>query len=296
MRYSIRSWPLLGLLLLLSWQVSAQDVVSSIRPLHLITLAISDGVTEPAELIPANASPHTFALRPSDMQRLTDARLIFWVGPELEQFLIRPLQRTSARVVQLHESEDAVPRLHQHLHRHHDHDHHDHDAHIWLDPENALQIAEVIHAELVQLYPHQQGRLDTNLAQFRQQVAALDAELEQQLAPLRERGFFVFHDAYGHFVEHYRLRQLGYFTLDPSRQPGARHLAQIRQRLQQSDAVCVFSEPQFTAAVVQSVSRGTGARMGELDPLGRDVEVSAQGYIDFLRQLGDAFSDCLTPE
>lgn len=293
-------------LLLFSAQSQAQQVVTTIKPLQLIASAVMDGVAKPTQLLPDNASPHTFSLRPSDMQLITDAELIFWVGPDIEAFLIRPLQRTEAKIVQFYGSPDQE---HEHDHEdnhddgHDNHDHsqhehdehhdHDHDAHIWLDPENAAEIAVQMTAALTQLMPENEAQLMQNLSAFKETLDELDQSIKAQLEPVKEKGFFVFHDAYGHFVGHYGLNQIGHFTVDPARQPGARHLAQIRQELDAGNAICVFSEPQFTSAVVETITRGTGVGHGVLDPLARDFEPSATAYFEYLQQLADAFSGCL---
>ncbi|WP_407670262.1 zinc ABC transporter substrate-binding protein [Nitrincola tapanii] len=167
---------------------------------------------------------------------------------------------------------------------------------MWLDPVNALEIARVMAQSLTEIYPQHQARVQENLQAFETQIQALDQKIAEQLAPVQTKGFFVFHDAYGHFVSHYGLNQLGYFTLDPARQPGARHLAAIRKQLEDAQAVCVFSEPQFTPAVVESVSRGTTVRKGELDPLARDIPTQPGAYALFLQDLSQRFLDCLQDE
>lgn len=307
----VRSLPLAALLFF-SVQLHAQQVVTTLKPVQLIALAVMEGVAEPVQLLPDSASPHTFALRPSDMQLLTEADLIFWVGPDMEQFLVRPLQRTEATIVQLYHSDeddhasdashahghDDKDHGHSHGHSHghdhgHDHHDHDHDAHIWLDPENAADIAVQMTAALVRLMPEHSDQLQQNLEQFKTALQELDTVLQAQLLPVQGKGFFLFHDAYGHFVEHYGLNQLGYFTVDPARQPGARHLAQIRQQLDDGKAVCVFSEPQFTSAVVNTITRGLDVRQGVLDPLARDIEPTPTGYLTYLQQLADSFAGCL---
>ena len=290
-------------LMLFSSQVVAQQVVTTIKPLQLIASAVLEGVAEPQQLLPDNASPHTFSLRPSDMQMITDADVIFWVGPDMEQFLVRPLQRTDAKIVQLyhgHDHDHGHSHDHDHGHSHghdhghsHDHHDHDHDSHIWLDPHNAAEIAVSMAAAVSRVMPEHREQLMENLALFKERLDELDHALSAQLAPVQEKGFFVFHDAYGHFVKHYGLNQLGYFTVDPARQPGARHLAQIRQQLDDGNAVCVFSEPQFTSAVVETITRGTSVGQGELDPLARNFEPSSTAYLEYLQSLADSFTECL---
>ena len=46
------------------------DVVTSIRPLAFIAAGIADGVTETQVLLPDGASPHDYALKPSDLKKI----------------------------------------------------------------------------------------------------------------------------------------------------------------------------------------------------------------------------------
>jgi zinc transport system substrate-binding protein len=86
---------------------------------------------------------------------------------------------------------------------------------------------------------------------------------------------------------------MGYFTVNPDRKPGAKTLIGIKRTLKENQARCVFSEPQFTPAVVESVVRGSNAKIGVLDPIGIDVEVGAGSYFIFLNAMADDFVDCL---
>lgn len=178
------------------------------------------------------------------------------------------------------------------------HDGHNHgagsDPHIWLDPANAEILAHQIEAALSEVDPSNKARYKQNLQRFIKNLKAVDQQLEQQLSPLKQQGYFVFHDGYQGFEQHYQLNHLGAFTLSPERRPGARHLAEIAQQLQQQQAVCVFSEPQFSPALIDNLIDGTSTRKGELDPMAVDVTADAQGYFNLLRQLGQSFSDCLS--
>jgi len=313
--------------------VAQGEVMTSIKPLGLIAAAIGDGVSAPAILIEDGASPHHYALKPSAMRGLMDAKLVFWIGPELERFLDKPLARTSAHTLALISKgeHDAEGSEHEHEHDEHDHDEHEHEheheaeheehdadhaaepehdeheagdghdhggleVHPWLDPLDALEMARAMHREMVELYPDQRARLDSNLARFETSIKDTDRTIDEMLSPLRDRGFYVFHDAYSGFVEHYGLNQLGYFTLEPSQKPGARHLAEIRDRLEAQQAVCVLSEPQFSSALVESVTDGLALKRGELDPLAIGVVPSPDAYTEFMLDLARRFERCLSPE
>ena len=59
-------------------------VVATIKPLHSLVAGVMQGVGAPDLLIPGTASPHTYSLKPSDARRLAEARVVFWIGPEIE--------------------------------------------------------------------------------------------------------------------------------------------------------------------------------------------------------------------
>jgi hypothetical protein len=61
-------------------------VLTSLKPLQLIAAAVQEGVGQPDVLLPPGASPHQYALRPSDVRRIRDATLVYWIGSGLETF------------------------------------------------------------------------------------------------------------------------------------------------------------------------------------------------------------------
>ncbi|OSN04770.1 zinc ABC transporter substrate-binding protein [Lonsdalea iberica] len=317
--------------------IASADVVTSIRPLAFIAAAITDGVTPTEVLLPDGASPHDYALRPSDVQRLQSSELVIWVGPEMETFLQKPLsqippnrqitlsalpeiQAAMIKASHRHSESDHDGDSHQadhdeHTHAAEVHDEHDEDhahgaaaieeehddghhhgefnMHIWLSPEMAQASAIAIHDKLLELMPQNKDKLDANLTQFTEKLAHTDKNIVNMLSPVRNKGYFVFHDAYGYFEQHYGLSPLGYFTINPAISPGAQRLHQIRTQLVEHKAECVFAEPQFRPAVISAVAKGTQVRMGVLDPLGSDIALDKDSYARFLLQLSNQYLSCL---
>lgn len=122
---------------------AAPKVVVSIKPLHSIVSAVMQGVGKPELIVSGNASPHDFALKPSQAKLLQDADLIFWVGHELELFLEKPLKTIAAdaTAIELMDAEGLVKfevrdlievtrKEHDHEEEHAEHEHEeDHDEH-----------------------------------------------------------------------------------------------------------------------------------------------------------------------
>lgn len=298
----------LGFAATLSAPASAA-VVASIKPLGFIAAAIADGVTPVEVLLPDGASEHDYALRPSDVKRLQGADLVVWIGPEMEAFIsktasafpaeknleiarlptVKPLLITGAEEEDGHH--DEGDEHHDAAHEHHHHG--EYNMHLWMSPEIARQSAVAIHEKLLELMPQRKDKLDANLQQFEAELAKSDTQIARQLAPVKGKGYFVFHDAYSYFEKHYGLTPLGHFTVNPEIQPGAQRLHQIRTQLVEQKATCVFAEPQFRPAVIDAVARGTQVRKGTLDPLGMDISLAKDSYVKFLSQLSSQYESCL---
>ena len=76
-------------------------VAVSIKPIHSLIAAVMDGVAEPYLIVAGAASPHAYALRPSDAKALSRAGVVFWGGPGMERFLEKPLAALAGKTVRL---------------------------------------------------------------------------------------------------------------------------------------------------------------------------------------------------
>ncbi|MBD2796748.1 zinc ABC transporter substrate-binding protein ZnuA [Xenorhabdus sp. 18] len=292
------------------------DVITSIRPLGFIAAAIADGVTKTQVLLPDGASPHDYALRPLDVQKINQADLVVWVGPDMETFLAKPIAKiernkqlalaelSAIKPLLLKNSEEsksgedgknlsAESYQHKHEENHGHHHHGEYNMHLWLSPEIAGEAAKAIYERLVEQYPQQKQQLEVNLRKFNGQLAQTDKNIANVLKPIRKQGYFVFHDAYGYFEKHYQLAPLGVFTVNPEIQPGAQRLHNIRTQLVEQKARCIFAEPQFRPAVIHAVAKGTDVRIGILDPLGSGIVLDRDSYMEFITQLSKQYASCL---
>lgn len=305
-------------------------VVASIKPVHSLVAAVMEGVGEPELLVKGAASPHAYALRPSEARALEQAKVVFWVGEGLETFLAGPLETLggNARVVKLVDAHDLVEldfreggpfEAHDHgEHEGHAHDHdddeaghdggdghaheghghegHDHgaiDMHLWLDPSNAKAFVHEIEEALSAADPDNAGTYEANADAFNEKLDALIAETDAALAPVRGNGFIVFHDAYQYFENRFGIQAAGSITVSPEAIPGAQRLTEIRAKVAELGATCIFAEPQFEPRLVSVAAEGTQARTGMLDPLGADLEDGPELYFELIRNLTTSLTTCL---
>lgn len=298
--------------------VSAANIVTSIKPLELLVKAVAGDEANVTTLVPPGSSPHNYSMKPSQRRALENADAIFWVGPEMETFLNRLLssEEFEGRVLAFTEGEahddshEEVEREKQHDHGHdqhhdepahdeHGHDNHNHgdgdDPHIWVDPSLALEMAHDIHQKLASLGEFDQDQLDRNLAHFEQELATTEQAIRKQLAPLHSIDVFAYHSAFEPFAEHYDLNLAGVLTLNPELSPGARHIAEVQQKLENANQPCLLTEPQFDSQWWRSITEGLNVTFSTWDALATDIESSPQGYIDFQNSIAEAVMKC-SPE
>ena len=290
-------------------QAKAIDVVVSIEPVHSLVAGVMAGVAEPELLIKGSQSPHEFSLRPSDMRALSAADLIVWVGPGLETALSGLLSKGGlhAKVMTLagDDNPDLLPTregVDWESHAHpmpaepadHETAHADEtDSHIWLSPRIARRIVQQVSDTLALMDSANAGRYRDNAARLIVRLQQLDDRLRAQLEPVRERPYIVFHDAYHYFEQHYGLNAVGSVSISPERAPGARRVHELRQKILQLNARCVFTEPQFQPRLIGTLVEGTHAKIGQLDPLGSDLTPGPEAYFQLMQRLADNLVDCL---
>ena len=173
----------------------------------------------------------------------------------------------------------------------HGHGHgHGVDNHLWLNPNNAVVLAEALAERLGQLRPDLAGQYRDRAEAFARRMASLDQTLMAALAPVSERGFAVYHDGYRHFVEHYGLRQLDYVSVTPELTAGAKHLYHLEQALR-DQAACLFVEPYADTTSARQLGERLGLGVSELDPLASNRAV--ESYDALMRGLADTMLACL---
>jgi zinc transport system substrate-binding protein len=296
---------------------AAPAVVASTKPIHSLVAAVMGDLGTPTLLVKGANSPHTYSLRPSDAAALESADIVFWTGHGMELFLADALETlsTDARVVELAEAPgiNLLPvreggTFEAHMdddHAHDDHDDHAHDEdhadhedgegdmHFWLDPDNAKLMVTEIAAALAEADPDNASAYQVNAEAELERLDILSEDLRQTLAPVAGKPFIVFHDAYQYFENRFGLTVAGSITVSPEAMPGAARIDQLRARVGELGATCVFAEPNFEPAIVATIIEGTGAKSATLDPEGAALTEGPNLYPELLRGLAASIADCL---
>lgn len=178
---------------------------------------------------------------------------------------------------------------------HDEHGHDETDLHLWLDPNNARALAAEIEKTLTEADPENAATYKANAEALNARFDALDKEITETVAPVKDKPFVVFHDAYQYFEHHYGVKVAGSITVSPETVPGAERIQEIQAKVKSLGATCVFAEPQFEPKLVSVVLEGTDAKTGVLDPEGGTLTAGPDLYFDLMKGIATSLKACLTP-
>ena len=289
---------------------SAADlkVVVTIKPIHALVAQVMGSTGTPELIVGGAASPHSYTLKPSDIQKMAAATVVFRVSGQVEPFTTKAARTLpkSTLLVTLQQAPGVVtlPQREGGPFEEHEHDHDggghanseaEIDGHVWLDPANAVAMVDHIVSVLSSKSPENAAIYADNAAVARARLDALSADLSRDLAGIGGRPYVVFHDAYQYFEKRFGLKVVGSITVNPDVPPSGKRLAALRQKVSRLQATCVFGEPNFSAKVITSVIEGTDAKSGTLDPEGASLAAGPDLYDVLMRNLATALQQCLQP-
>jgi zinc transport system substrate-binding protein len=177
---------------------------------------------------------------------------------------------------------------------HDGHDHGEFDAHVWLDPVNAKSLVHEIEETLVEADPDNAAKYEANAEALMAKLDDLVVEVTAEMEPLKDKGFVVFHDAYQYFENRFGISAVGSVTVSPEVLPGAERISELQEKIKELNAVCVFSEPQFESKLVTTLTDGTSAKSGVIDPLGAAIDDGPELYFTLIRNMSTSIQACLS--
>ncbi|GAB3111062.1 hypothetical protein GCM10027217_39060 [Pseudomaricurvus hydrocarbonicus] len=302
-------------------------IVTSIQPLSLMAKAVVGDHVDVTNLLQPGQTPHDFAFKVSDRQRLERADLLLWVGEALEPYLVsiaalQP-QLSMASLVSSsgrqglqpagsdgdRESGDAHRGDSNEDNNEKNSDHHrgegDHashhlshgDQHLWLNPEYGAAMMQALAKRLAELDPvnaaeYQQNARDESrrvlsLTSRRRPVEDRDAEVRHDTSPAA-RQYAVVHKAYQHFLEYFGYPSPLVLTPIPELSPGARQLWRVGEQLSAGD--CLLIESASPRKWVNSFAQRQQLKLVRADIMGSSDGVTT--YYRLLEELVKTFDGC----
>jgi len=157
----------------------------------------------------------------------------------------------------------------------------------------SIELIEFLRDELIELAPQREAEFARRADTAIDRLAKRQAQWLQQMQPLADLRYWVFHDAYQAFEAEYGLDHQGVIQANVNVSPSPKQIATLSRAIGETGG-CVFREPQMDARWVDLVVGNSPVWVGVLDPLGSAYDVDTDLHINVISSLVTSFQECFS--
>ncbi len=224
------------------------NIVVSIIPQKVFVKKIGGDKVDVTVMVKNGASPHTYTPKPSQMKKLSKAKLYLSIGVEFEKVWLGKFINQNKSMLIVDTSMDINKTT---LHHHNEEEL---DPHVWVDPINVKVIAQNIYEALVKVDKTNEKYYKENLDSFIKEIDEVDQNIKNILKDTPKGAtFMVFHPAWGYFAKRYGLKQLAVEVEGKS--PKMKALVKIIQKAKKERVQAIFTQPEFSDRASQTISQ-----------------------------------------
>ncbi len=283
-------------------------VLSSIKPIQSIVLAIGGEHVVSDQLIPDYASPHSYAFKPSDLRKIKRADIIFRIDDHFETML-NPLFKSVAdqsKIISLAENPKIhfLPVASGHSHadkseheveEEHSSEHQENrDMHIFTSPTNVLLMAKTIASSLSRLAPNKKALYEKNLQTFIKAVNQKTEDMKQDFKSVKKAPYFVFHNSWQYFSEFFGLQKPEVIDMQEEITAGAKKILEIRKEIIEDNVHCIFSDPSISRTRKNILTEKLDVKTIEIDVLQTRLTLDGATYLNWLETMRADIKACLS--
>ncbi len=266
------------------------SVVASFYPLEWVAARVGGDRIDVTTLTPPGTEAHDVELTPQDVGTVADADLVAFLHgfqPAVDEAVEGQAGDSAWDAA---EAADLSLAAEGHDHAEEegaDGEHSDEeiaDPHFWLDPVRMAEVGDALAERLADLDPDGAAAYEQNAAALRDDLEALDAEMEEGLGSCAVDTMVTGHDAFGYLAERYGFEVIGISGLSPSEEPDPAQVAEISELVEERGVTTVYTETLVDPAVAETVAAEAGAQTAVLDPLeGLTDESAGEDYLAVMR-------------
>lgn len=287
------------------------NIVTSFYPLYISTINITKdipNVTVTNMTKSQTGCLHDYQLTPQDLKTLENADILVINGAGMESFLDSIIsQYPNLEIV---DATKGLTLLEDDTHSHDDHDHdhdsedehseddgHDHEynAHVWVSVTGNIEEVKNISSQLEDLNPENKETYEANTNTYVSKLEDLKNEMHAELDNLPNRDIITFHEAFPYFAEEFNLNIAGVIEIEPDSEPSAKEIEEIINTIKSKNINALFTEPQYSSKVAETIATETGATVYELDPIvtGDSNPDAYDDYINKMKKNLDVLKEAL---
>lgn len=240
----------------------------SILPQKYFVEQVAGNLLQVNVLVPPGSSPHNYEVLPSQMKDLAKSKAWLQIGLlTFEDAWKEKLANINKDLLIVNCSE-GISRLAGNDH-HEEGSEHEHagafDPHVWLAPVEVKTLAKNTLNALSKSFPEHAPEFEKNYARFILNIDSLSAQIDQKLAPLKNRNILIFHPALAYFARQYKLEQIA-LELD-GKEPSPKHMKEIVDMAHQQNIRVIFIQKEFDPAFARQMAQEINGEVMVIDPL-----------------------------
>jgi len=274
-----------------SANVNPSEIVVSIKPIHSIVTGLMKDIGTPALLIKDPQTPFEFTVTANETAQLKAAKLVIWVGPELEKNLEPVIAQlpSSTTVVELLANSrlKILPSRSDPALR---------DPFFWMDDRNIIILLDDLTELLIQIDPARSHVYARNRREMLVPLRRIDKEYEYGYRGLKAGTGVTYFDTLQYFEQAYALGILDRVTGTPWDTETAASMLKVRNHIQQKEAVCLFVDTSMHAGNLELIVKDQQINIGKLDVLGRNFSAGADLYLKMMQYNTDVIKQCLNAD
>ena len=252
----------------------SKTFVTSVYPLYVAMLNLTQGV-EGVEVVNLTGTVvgclHDYQLTPGNLKTIEAADAFVYNGADLEAY-IDQVRSIDSDLPLLNASEGLATL--------------DDNPHLWVSLDLMIQQVNNLASQLGVMDPDHATAYQENLKTYVDKLAALQADLHDQIDPLPNRDIVTFHEAFPYFAAEFDLNIAAVVEREPDSKPSAGELAETIDQIRQLKIQAIFVEPQYDSGVAETIARETGIQVYTLDPASSGPLEDPDAYLNIMRQNG----------
>jgi zinc/manganese transport system substrate-binding protein/manganese/iron transport system substrate-binding protein len=208
-------------------------------------------------VLKANVDPHDYEPSPADLDALAKADVIVKNGIGLEKWFDSTI-KSAAPKGQIVDASAGVA-----IRKGEGDKEAAGDPHIWHSPLNAAMMVTTIEKALEHADPGDAGAFKANLASYKDKLTKLDSDINGQIGSLTNKKLVSNHDAFGYYVDHYRLDFVGSIipSFDTSTELSAQDTRDIVAKIRAAGVKAVFSESSLPPKTAEVIGKEAGVKV-----------------------------------
>ena len=240
-------------------------IVTSFYPMYISTLNIVKDIPD-VEVInmtaPQTGCLHDYSLSTKDLKTLSSADIFVINGAGMESFLDDVIDEYSD--LKIIEASNGISLIEDT-----DHDEHEHDVnpHVWVSISKNIEEVSNIAKELSAFDPNHANESEANADAYIAKLENLRTEMHAALDNVNNKDIITFHEAFPYFAEEFNLNIAGVIEVEPDSEPSAKEVENIISIINEKNIKALFTEPQYSSKIADTIAKETGASIYTLDPI-----------------------------